>query len=108
MYKAIVLFFLSFTLLAAALPTEPASQCNTGPVQCCNSVSSSSDPVTSLVLALLGVVVQGINVPIGLTCNPITVIGAGANSCTAQTVCCSNNSFNGLIAVGCTPININL
>ncbi|EEB97008.1 hypothetical protein MPER_03760, partial [Moniliophthora perniciosa FA553] len=61
MYKAIVLF--SSALLAAALPTEPAGQCNTGPVQCCNSVQSSSNPATSLLLGLLGVVVQGVNVP---------------------------------------------
>ncbi|ESK92236.1 hydrophobin [Moniliophthora roreri MCA 2997] len=110
MYKAVVFFFLSFTLLAAALPGGPPSggQCNTGPIQCCNSVQSSSDPATSLLLGLLGVVLQGINVPIGLTCNPITVIGAGGNSCTAQTVCCENNNFNGVVAVGCTPININL
>ncbi|KAI3615934.1 hydrophobin [Moniliophthora roreri] len=66
MYKAVVFFFLSFTLLAAALPGGPPSggQCNTGPIQCCNSVQSSSDPATSLLLGLLGVVLQGINVPI--------------------------------------------
>ncbi|KAJ3512144.1 hypothetical protein NLJ89_g3695 [Agrocybe chaxingu] len=64
-------------------------------------------PVT-LLLGLLGLVVQPINAIVGLTCNPISVIGIGGNSCTAQPVCCQNNSFNGLIAIGCTPVNLNL
>ncbi|KAF8204671.1 hydrophobin-251 [Pholiota molesta] len=29
-------------------------------------------------------------------------------SCSAQPVCCTNDSFNGVVALGCTPININL
>ncbi|CAA7271141.1 unnamed protein product [Cyclocybe aegerita] len=90
----------------------PASQCNTGPVQCCNSVQAANSggllsPVT-LILGLLGLVVQPVNAIVGLTCNPISVIGIGGNSCTAQPVCCQNNSFNGLIAIGCTPVNLNL
>ncbi|RDB21952.1 Fruiting body protein SC3 [Hypsizygus marmoreus] len=99
------------TITVTAHPTAtsiPASQCNTGGLQCCNSVqNASSDPV-SLLLGLLGVVLQGLNIQVGLTCSPITVIGGGGSSCTAQPVCCQNNSFHGLIAIGCTPININL
>ncbi|GAB88060.1 hypothetical protein GORBP_124_00010, partial [Gordonia rubripertincta NBRC 101908] len=54
------------------------------------------------------IVVQGVNIPIGLTCDPISVIGIGGNSCTAQPVCCENNNFNGVVALGCTPVNLNL
>ncbi|EJC98287.1 hydrophobin-315, partial [Fomitiporia mediterranea MF3/22] len=86
----------------------PASQCNTGPIQCCNSVTSPDDPAASTLLGLLGVVVQGVDVLVGITCSPISVIGVGGNSCNAQPVCCENNSFNGLIAIGCVPVNINL
>ncbi|GLB39644.1 putative hydrophobins [Lyophyllum shimeji] len=86
----------------------PGGQCNTGPVQCCNSVTHSSDPVASLLLGLLGVAGLGSNVLVGITCSPLSVIGAGGNSCTSQPVCCSNNSFNGIIALGCSPINLNL
>ncbi|KAK7027966.1 hypothetical protein VNI00_015049 [Paramarasmius palmivorus] len=90
------------------LPELPASQCNTGPVQCCNTVQSSdSEPIAAL-LGLLGVVLQDLNVQVGVTCTPITVIGAGGNSCSATPVCCSNNDFNGLIALGCVPVNLNL
>ncbi|KAF5363307.1 hypothetical protein D9756_000200 [Leucocoprinus leucothites] len=102
-------------LVAAALATSAiaggptgGNSCSTGPVQCCNTVTKASDPAASKILGLLGVVVQDLNVLVGLTCTPITVIGAGGNSCTAQTVCCENNSFNGVIAIGCTPININV
>ncbi|PAV22587.1 hydrophobin [Pyrrhoderma noxium] len=99
----------SLAVLAVATPTPTGGQCNTGPVQCCQSVQDSgSGGLVSTLLGLLGVVLDGVNVPIGLTCSPISVIGLGGNSCTAQPVCCDNNSFNGLIAIGCTPINIGL
>lgn len=45
-------------------------------------------------LGLLGIVVDGIDALVGLTCSPITVIGVGSgNSCSGTTVCCENNSF---------------
>ncbi|KAI0048150.1 fungal hydrophobin [Auriscalpium vulgare] len=74
-----------------ATTTVPASgPCSTGPVQCCNSVQPNLDVI------------------VGITCSPITVIGVGGDSCTQQTVCCENNNFSGIIAIGCTPINIAL
>ncbi|RDB17186.1 Hydrophobin-1 [Hypsizygus marmoreus] len=88
-------------------PSSTPGQCNTGPIQCCNKVTNSKDPVASLLAGLLGIVL-GADVAVGLTCSPLSVIGIGGNSCTQQPVCCQNNSFNGLIAIGCTPININL
>ncbi|KAJ3502602.1 hypothetical protein NMY22_g18530 [Coprinellus aureogranulatus] len=73
-----------------------------------SNIQANADPVASL-LGLLGVVLDvAPNVPVGVTCTPISVIGVGGNSCNAQTVCCENNSFNGLVAVGCTPVNVNL
>ncbi|KAL0064295.1 hypothetical protein AAF712_008739 [Marasmius tenuissimus] len=60
---------------------KPGGSCNTGPVQCCNQVQSAKDAPTGLLslLGLLGVVL-GANVPIGLGCSPISVIGVGGNS----------------------------
>ncbi|KAF8063362.1 POH2 hydrophobin [Lyophyllum atratum] len=116
----------AFTVLAAAMPgggnppvtvtvtaypgnpTTPASQCNTGPIQCCNSVQSASAPAVALLAGLLGIVISDITALVGLTCTPITVIGGSGNSCSAQPVCCTNNDFDGLIVIGCSPVNINL
>ncbi|KAF5353715.1 hypothetical protein D9758_008656 [Tetrapyrgos nigripes] len=101
--------------LAAATPVR-RDQCDTGSLQCCQSVQDThnthntpntpNDLVFGL-LRLLGIAVSDITAPIGLTCSPITV-GVAGNSCTAQPVCCENNSFDGVVALGCTPININL
>ncbi|KAL0563066.1 hypothetical protein V5O48_019011, partial [Marasmius crinis-equi] len=64
--------------LAVATPLQARQgDCNTGPIQCCNSVTKASDPVTSVLLGLLGIVLQDVNVLVGLTCSPITVIGGG-------------------------------
>ncbi|KAF9012658.1 fungal hydrophobin-domain-containing protein [Cyathus striatus] len=104
-------FALALPILAAAtaVPRDD-SQCNTGSLLCCNSVqdSSSLSPLTNTLLGLLGIVVGPLTALIGSTCSPITVGGVAGNSCTAQPVCCTNNSFNGLIAVGCNPVNLNL
>ncbi|KJA26547.1 hypothetical protein HYPSUDRAFT_198830 [Hypholoma sublateritium FD-334 SS-4] len=102
---------LALACLAAATPTRRTDglPCNTGTVQCCQSTQSASSlsPQTVQKLGLLGVVVGDLVGLVGLTCNPITVIGTGSNSCNQQTVCCENNNFtNDLIAIGCTPINI--
>ncbi|KAF5326106.1 hypothetical protein D9611_000582 [Ephemerocybe angulata] len=89
-------------------PTIPASQCNTGPIQCCNSVQAANAPAVSTLLGLLGIVLQDVTALVGVTCSPISVIGVAGNSCSAQPVCCTNNTFNGVVALGCSPVNLNL
>ncbi|KAG7451623.1 hydrophobin-domain-containing protein [Guyanagaster necrorhizus] len=89
-------------------PSGAPSQCSTGSLQCCDSVESSTSSVVAALLGLLGIHLGSTAVNVGMTCSPLSVIGIGGNSCSQQTVCCENNSFNGLIAVGCTPINIGL
>ncbi|TFK87824.1 fungal hydrophobin [Polyporus arcularius HHB13444] len=84
--------------------TEPASSCSTGPIQCCNSVQKASDPGLSGILGLLGIVVQDLTTDVGLTCSPITVIGAGEGECSANAVCCQDNSHGSLISIGCVPV----
>ncbi|KAF9003077.1 fungal hydrophobin-domain-containing protein [Cyathus striatus] len=98
----------TLVVAAAALPQTTISQCNTGGLQCCQSVQSSSNPAVSTLLGLVGAVVQGAAVQVGLTCSPISIIGVGGDSCSAQPVCCSNNNFNGVVALGCTPVNLGL
>ncbi|RXW18018.1 hypothetical protein EST38_g7828 [Candolleomyces aberdarensis] len=89
-------------------PPPPVNQCNVGSIQCCNSVQAANAPGIAGLLALLGVIVGPLTGQVGVTCSPLSVIGLPGNSCSAQPVCCTNNSFNGIIALGCTPININL
>ncbi|PPQ68718.1 hypothetical protein CVT26_003624 [Gymnopilus dilepis] len=105
---------LALATLAAANPVrrgeQTTTQCTTGSLQCCESVEQAgklSTPVTTL-LGLLGIVVQGVTAMVGVTCSPVTVIGTGGTSCSEQPVCCTNNSFNGLVALGCSPLNANL
>ncbi|KAJ3992937.1 hydrophobin 2 [Lentinula boryana] len=95
--------------LAAATPTprtEPSSSCSTGPVQCCNTVQSANSAGISSILGLLGVVLGDLDVLVGITCSPITVIGASGSSCSAQAVCCEDNSHGGLISIGCLPVTL--
>ncbi|KAF9534668.1 hydrophobin-319 [Crepidotus variabilis] len=118
-FKLAALVNLAICSLAAATPlvargggggesAPPASQCNTGQVQCCNSVQDANSGAVTTLAGLLGIVLGPVTGQVGLTCNPISVLGIGGNSCSAQPVCCSGNNFNGLIVVGCTPVNINL
>ncbi|KIJ06437.1 fungal hydrophobin [Paxillus involutus ATCC 200175] len=96
--------------LAGAIPsTTPASQCNTGGLQCCNNVQSATsanaaNPEWDLVSKVVGLAGN-----VGTSCTPITAIGLGSgSSCTAQPVCCTGNTFNGLVNIGCTPVNLGL
>ncbi|KAF7344796.1 Hydrophobin 2 [Mycena venus] len=89
--------------LAAAIPwngppvTTPTSN------QCCNSVVSSSSTAASAVAALLGLDLTGLDVPVGLSCSPITV---GGNNCGSTSVTCDapEEEWGGLIAINCIPI----
>ncbi|KAJ7912723.1 hypothetical protein B0H13DRAFT_1874565 [Mycena leptocephala] len=71
--------------------------------QCCNSVVSSSSAAASGVAALLGLDLTGLNVPVGLSCSPITVVG---NNCGSTSVTCDapDQEWGGLIAINCIPI----
>lgn len=60
-------------------PSGSPGQCNTGPIQCCNSVTQANNPVAALLIGLLGIVV-GPTVAVGLTCSPLSIIGVGGNS----------------------------
>ena len=81
------------TVTQTATPTT-VSQCNTGPIQCCQSTQTAGSPAAASILGLLGVVVQDLDIIVGITCSPLTVIGVGGTSCSAQPVCCENNSFS--------------
>ncbi|KAF9007183.1 fungal hydrophobin-domain-containing protein [Cyathus striatus] len=99
---------LALATLAAATPVARDNECTTGSLQCCSSVQSASSSIVSTLLGLLGIDLSGVTAQVGVTCSPISVVGVGGNSCTAQPACCTDNSFNGVVALGCTPINLGL
>ncbi|KAF8870875.1 fungal hydrophobin-domain-containing protein [Infundibulicybe gibba] len=105
-----ICFFLFFVvpLLASATVIPRDGDCNTGAIQCCNTIQNATPTVIGMLSGLLGTVLGPVTGLIGLGCNAITLGGAGGNACSAQPVCCTNNSFGGLVALGCMPININL
>ncbi|KAJ3476692.1 hypothetical protein NLI96_g10990 [Meripilus lineatus] len=95
----------TITVTATATPTGSSGNCNTGPMQCCNSVqAANSGGPLALILGLLGIVVSPVNALVGLNCSPISVIGVGGSGCSATPVCCQNNNVGGLISIGCIPI----
>ena len=78
-----ILALSALAILAAANPTPNGGQsntsgsCSTGAIQCCQSVQAANSVAASTLLATLGVVVQDVTTPIGITCSPITAIGVG-------------------------------
>ncbi|KAI9567747.1 fungal hydrophobin-domain-containing protein [Boletus coccyginus] len=102
--------------VANAAPAEleiearQVSQCNTGSISCCDTTYSSSSTFVYDLFGLLGLPPPSTSggSQVGVSCSPTTVGGTGTgSSCTQQPVCCTGNSFNGVINVGCSPITIN-
>ncbi|EAU80639.1 hypothetical protein CC1G_10206 [Coprinopsis cinerea okayama7 len=113
MFARLTSALLAFTLVSAVVAGGPKSveyeQCNGGEIQCCNSVQQSNSLDSSLtkLLGLLKVDIKQITGQVGVGCTAVNVLGVGGgSSCTQQKVCCSNNSFNGVVALGCSPINV--
>ncbi|KAJ3772478.1 fungal hydrophobin [Lentinula raphanica] len=95
----------TITVTAPATTTTITSgSCTTGPIQCCDSTETAGSSAGSSLLGLLGIVIEDLNVLLGINCSPITIIGASGSSCSAQTVCCEDNAVGGLISIGCIPI----
>ena len=66
-------------LLLAAATAVYGQTCSTGALQCCDSVEKASDPAAATILKSIGVVVQDVTTPIGITCSPISVVGVGGS-----------------------------
>ncbi|TFK37361.1 fruiting body protein SC1 [Crucibulum laeve] len=108
MFSKVALVTVSLAIFATAttIPQGGNNQCSTGSVQCCNTVESADSAQAAKAIAGLGSLITGpITGQVGLACNPISVIGGGFNSCKAQTACCTDNNYNGVVVVGCSPIS---
>ncbi|KAG1802575.1 hydrophobin [Suillus variegatus] len=85
-------------------PSGGGGQCNTGSTQCCDSVTKSGygTPLDDL-LSLMSIDVPN-DTPCGQNCSPISAFGGGKGAnCNQQPVCCEDNSYNGLVNIGCSP-----
>ncbi|KAJ7935860.1 fungal hydrophobin [Mycena leptocephala] len=104
-YKLSVVVTSVLITLAAAIPTTTPPVTPPNSPQCCSSVQSSSSSAVSGVAALLGLDLSGLNVPVGLGCSPITVVG---NNCGGTTVNCDapDKEWGTLIAINCIPITL--
>ncbi|KAJ7260715.1 fungal hydrophobin, partial [Mycena rebaudengoi] len=89
--------------LPTARNTPPKTTPQDSP-KCCNSVVPTSSTAASAISALLGIDLTGLDVPIGLSCSPITV----GNNCGSTTVTCAapEKEWGGLIAINCIPITL--
>ncbi|KAL1940963.1 hypothetical protein VTO73DRAFT_7599 [Trametes versicolor] len=102
------LFTLSaLAILAVATSASAADgSCSPGALQCCQSVAPAGNPAVAPILAALGIVVQDLSVPVGVTCTAISVVGVGSgDDCSTNTVCCDDNSFGGAVSIGCLPVS---
>ncbi|KAH9896889.1 fungal hydrophobin [Cubamyces lactineus] len=101
--RVAALSVLALPVFAAATPVR-RGDCNTGSIQCCNSVHNSDENAIAVLLGLLGLDAGSVTGQVGLQCSGISAVGAGQNSCQASPVCCENNNVGGLISIGCVPI----
>ncbi|KAF9036294.1 hypothetical protein BJ165DRAFT_1507790 [Panaeolus papilionaceus] len=81
MFSKVAVFITAlFVASAVATPTPIENSCNTGPVQCCNSLNAPGSAGYAEGLGLIGVVVQNLSGQVGLQCNPVTAIGVGSGA----------------------------
>ncbi|KAH0833880.1 hydrophobin [Lanmaoa asiatica] len=104
-----VFALLPLALLVSATHLEARDQCNTGDINCCNqsqTLEQANGLLGTLGLADIAAQIGGL---VGVTCSPISAVGIGSG-CTAQQqpLCCTGNNYNGLVNLGCSPINANL
>ncbi|KAJ7610433.1 hydrophobin [Roridomyces roridus] len=97
--------FLASCLASTLAIPQSAGLCSTGPVQCCGTVESISDPTVSRILGLPGIVVGDVTGLVGLNCVPVSTTNS---QCSTSPVCCTSTQLGGLVNIGCTPVNLSL
>ncbi|EPQ51865.1 hypothetical protein GLOTRDRAFT_48330 [Gloeophyllum trabeum ATCC 11539] len=89
-----------FSPTAGAKRSAASSTPTTCANVCCQTLSTAASSSSSLLLSLLGIVVHDLSTPVGLTCQSMQ---AGA-SCAHVSLCCQDNTYGGIIAIGCTAV----
>ncbi|KAG0708435.1 fungal hydrophobin [Suillus ampliporus] len=97
-----ILALLPFALFAVA-----QTQCDTGSIQCCQSAMTFAAAEQAFPAFDLAAIDAWADALVGLTCSPLSVVGTGSGCAANQEpLCCEGNSYNGLVNLGCSPINI--
>ncbi|KAJ7730326.1 hydrophobin 2 [Mycena metata] len=107
-FKLSVVVASTLITLAAAIPNGTPPPPVTPPTipECCASVISSTSPPFVSLAAVLGIDITGLpDIPIGLSCSPITALPA---DCGNITVICDlpEAAWGGLIALNCLPVTL--
>ncbi|KAJ7575019.1 hydrophobin 2 [Mycena floridula] len=93
---------LALVTLAVATPTSR----NTADIECCSSLEEASSPIGVAILKLFGIDPSSVTGLIGVSCSPITVVGAGNGNSAAIFFCQADDLFAGLISLGCVPVTV--
>ncbi|KAG9225455.1 hydrophobin 12 [Pleurotus ostreatus PC15] len=104
MFSKATLFFTAAVVIVAAGATPTTSQCNTGPVQCCDHTQQASGPTTLTGIGEVDLGDTSTLIAYG-NCSPVLPV-LGGPKCQGQTVCCDNTEFEGLVNVGCTNVAV--
>jgi hypothetical protein len=88
--------------LGALLLTGGTASAQDGELLVCENLNSLDDPATALLLDLLGVPAGSLTDQVGVNCMPYS----GGEVGSGELVRCANNSFNGVVALGCVPVEV--
>ncbi|KAH7887073.1 hydrophobin [Phlebopus sp. FC_14] len=101
-----VLFSLLSLSVAMLVSADSNVRCPTGQVVCCNSMQDAAavtnlQSVTGLLTPQAAFLGQ-----VGVGCSTLGVIGNG-KACIASQIplCCTDNQYNGVLNLGCSPIS---
>ncbi|KLO13694.1 fungal hydrophobin [Schizopora paradoxa] len=95
----------SLAILAVATPMpngEPTANA------CCTSTTTAGNSAFASLFKSIGIDVSDVNVPIGLGCSPITVVGVSGTSCTNDPVSCDQIFSPSLVGLNCVPADVSL
>ncbi|KIJ21244.1 fungal hydrophobin [Paxillus involutus ATCC 200175] len=110
--SSIVLPIVALAALATAAPPTPEARdaqpkCNTGSPFCCDSTYTNDPTKLASLSKSLGIALPSVTGLIALTCTPITGLGTSTGAvCNQKPVCCTDNGYNGVVNLGCSPLDL--
>ncbi|TBU28465.1 fungal hydrophobin-domain-containing protein [Dichomitus squalens] len=92
------------SVVATVVTRGDPSGCNTGSIQCCEDTTATNSPTGSAIITLLGLVLESTGDLLAINCSPINTGSVDGSTCSQTPVCCDNQSYGGLVNIGCVPI----